>query len=589
MRMSSGNDPLTRPTVPDQAPSPGPASTLGPNIPGFEVIEELGRGGMGVVYKAMQTDPHRLVALKLLRDSALASAAERARFRIEAEVAGRMHHPNFVQLHEVGEHEGITYLVMELIDGGGLDKYLARQPLPFPEAANLIRTLALAVQHAHEQRVIHRDLKPANILLSGSPPDYVPKITDFGLAKRLDSTSTAWTQDGAILGTASYMSPEQAAGRIKDVGPGTDIYAMGAILYELLTGCPPFEADTWNHVIQKVLQDEPTRVTHLNAAIPWDLETICLKCLEKEPSKRYGSAQALADDLNRFLNAQPVSAVPISDAERLARLASRDGFQLVRELGRGPSSIVYLAHYGSLRQPVAVKVLRQGCCTREEWDSRLRQCAELWPMLAHPKVIAVHRAGWWDNSPYLSTEYIANGSLADRLTGKPYPLVPALELVTQLAEIVCYLHRQGAVHGNLKPSNVLLAADNIPRLVDFRLTSGLSFGRPAAGDSDLLGLGYLAPELIRNPAAEPRFYTDIYGLGVILYELLTGRPPIGESDDDQSELEPVSPVRFNSKVTPAVEAFCLQCLAKNPWKRHDRAYNVQSQLQRFREEFSTDS
>jgi serine/threonine protein kinase len=571
-------------------------------VPGYEVLEELGRGGMGVVYKARQLSLKRLVALKLIRDGALAGPQQRARFRIEAEAAARMRHPNIVNIYEIGEHQGRPYFAMELVEGGSLHQHLAGQPQPARPSAELIRALALAVQHAHAQKVIHRDLKPANILLvsggvvSGeSSPDtthhlllatHHPKITDFGLAKLLDSESTAWTREGAVLGTASYMAPEQAGGRVQEIGPASDVYALGAILYELLTGRPPFQADSWTQALQQVLHEEPTPPTRLHADVPRDLETVCLKCLEKQPSGRYASAAELADDLGRFLEAKPVAAVPLGAGQRLARLAGRDGYQIVGELGRGPRSTIYHALHGTLQQPVALKVFPTGICTREEWEARIRASAELWSMLAHPHLVPVQRAGWWDGAAYLAMEYVARGSLAAKLGGQPYPVRQALRLVAQLAEIVSYLHRQGVIHGNLKPSNVLLAADDIPRLADFRLTGGHFLGAPPGDDSEPAGLGYLVPELIGQPGAEPRPYTDIYGLGVILYELLTGRPPFAAATAretlEQVRLEdPVPPGRLNKEVTPPLEGFCLHCLRKNPWRRYDRAYDVLTQLRYF--------
>jgi serine/threonine protein kinase len=384
------------------------------------------------------------------------------------------------------------------------------------------------------------------------------------------------------------MAPEQAAGRVREVGPAVDVYALGAVLYELLTGRPPFKADSWNQTVEQVLRDEPSPPTRLHADVPRDLETVCLKCLEKEPGRRYASAGDLADDLGRFLDGQPVAAVPLGEQERLARLAARDGYQLVGAIGRGPRSTVYRALSGPLQQPVALKVFPAGACTRDEWEARLRRGAELWAALSHPQVVLVHRAGWWDGTPYLEVEHVPQGSLADTLAGRPFPVGPALRLVEQLAEVVCYLHRQGVVHGNLKPSNVLLAAGGIPRVSDFRPTAGLAHGPPPADDHDPAGLGYLAPELVRDPGAEPRPYTDVYGLGLILYELLAGRPPFAgatarEVLEQVRAQDPAPPSRHNAHVTPHLEAFCLGCLRKNPWRRYSRAYDVLRRLRNFQD------
>jgi serine/threonine protein kinase len=566
---------------------PAPAGAIpadGLMIPGYEILEELGRGGMGVVYKARQVSLNRLVALKLVLGGALAGPQERARFRIEAEAAARMRHPNIVQIYEAGDCQGWPYFAMELLEGGSLDKILTDQPQPATPAAELVRTLALAVQHAHTQQIVHRDLKPANVLLAA---DGTPKVTDFGLAKRLDGASAAATRDGAVLGTASYMAPEQAAGRVHEIGPAVDVYALGAILYELLTGRPPFEADSWNQTVEQVLHDDPAPPTRLHADVPRDLETICLKCLEKEPGKRYASAGELADDLARFLEGTPIAAVPLDARERLARLAARDGYQIITEIGRGPRSTVYRALYGPLQQPVALKVFNAGTCNREEWEARLRRGTELWAALAHPQVVLVQRAGWWDGSPYLVVEHVPQGSLAARL-GRPASVREAIGLVEQLAEIVRYLHRQGVVHGNLKPSNVLLAADGIPRVVDLRPPGGLFQGPLPVGEASSAGVGYLAPELVEDPDAEPGPYTDIYGLGMILYELLTGRTPFAgptarETLEQVCSQDPVPPSQLNSVVPPHLEAFCLRCLRKNPWQRYARAYDLVKRLRHLQD------
>jgi serine/threonine protein kinase len=235
---------------------------------------------------------------------------------------------------------------------------------------------------------------------------------------------------------------------------------------------------------------------------------------------------------------------------------------------------------------VAVKVFAPGTCTRDEWEARLRRGSELWAALAHPHIVHVQRAGWWDDAPYLVVELVPHGSLADQLAGRPFPVRAALRLVEQLAEIVRYVHRQGIVHGNLKPSNVLLAADGIPRIVDVCLTGGLFQGPLPADASDPASLGYLAPELIQNPDAEPGPWTDMYGLGVVLYELLTGRPPFAgaaarEVLEQVCSQDPIPPSQFNPEVTPQLDTFCLRCLRKNRWRRFERVYGLMKQLRDF--------
>jgi WD40 repeat protein len=285
----------------------------------YEILEEIGRGGMGVVYRARQKSLDRVVALKMILSGVHAEEADLARFRTEAEAIARLQHPNIVQVYEVGEHEGKPFISLEFCTGDSLAKKLDSTPLPPKEAAQLAETLARAVQAAHEKKVIHRDLKPANVLLTESGQ---LKITDFGLAKKTDETGQ--TASGAIVGTPSYMAPEQAGGKSKEVGPAADIYALGAILYELLTGRPPFKAATPLDTVLQVLSDEPVSPRQLQRKTPLDLETICLKCLHKEPRRRYGSALALAEDLARFQAGKPVQARPVGRLERSWRWCRRN-------------------------------------------------------------------------------------------------------------------------------------------------------------------------------------------------------------------------------------------------------------------------
>jgi WD40 repeat protein/serine/threonine protein kinase len=318
----------------------------GPVVPGYEILAQLGRGGMGVVYKARHLALGRVVALKMLRSGPDAQPDDLARFRSEAEAAARLQHPNIVQIYEVGECKGQPYFAMEFVDGGSLAAGLDGTPWPAARAAALVETLARAAHAAHQCGIIHRDLKPANVLLqldketrrqgdkekepssvSLSPclplslSSAVPKLTDFGLAKRVEGDSSL-TQTGVIVGTPSYMAPEQAAAR-KDLGPAVDVYALGAILYELITGRPPFRSETVMDTLLQVLHDDPVRPRRLQPKVPRDLETVCLKCLQKIPSQRYGSALDLADDLHRFREGESVSARPASTAERALKWARR--------------------------------------------------------------------------------------------------------------------------------------------------------------------------------------------------------------------------------------------------------------------------
>jgi tRNA A-37 threonylcarbamoyl transferase component Bud32 len=285
-------------------------------VPGYEVLGELGRGAMGVVYKARQMGLNRFVALKMIRSGELASAGERERFLAEAEAVAHLQHPNIVAVHEVGEHQGLPFFSLELCEGGNLAERLKVSLLTPNEAATLVETLARALAHAHDRGIVHRDLKPANVLRAA---DGTWKVTDFGLAKRLDAPGH--TETGAFLGTPAYAAPEQARGQNPEVGPAADIYALGVLLYECLTGRPPFNDPDLMETLRQVSDAEPVSPRQLQPRVPRDLETICLKCLRKEPGKRYASATELADDLGRFQRGEPVRARPVSLLSRAGKWA----------------------------------------------------------------------------------------------------------------------------------------------------------------------------------------------------------------------------------------------------------------------------
>lgn len=287
----------------------------------FELLEEVGRGGMGVVYRARQLKLDRVVALKMILSGRLANAEDLLRFRTEAEAAGRLRHPNIVAVYDIDEFEGNHYFTMEFIQGQSLAQ-LTQGPLPARTAARYVCQIARAMHYAHEQGILHRDMKPSNILIDARDEVH---ITDFGLAKRLhhEPGEAGQTRTGSLLGTPSYMAPEQASGKTRELGASCDIYGIGAVLYELITGRPPFRAESPLETILQVLHTDPAPPRVLNPKLDVDLETICLKCLEKDPRHRYASAQELADDLQSYLDGNSISARSFNILDRLTRTLER--------------------------------------------------------------------------------------------------------------------------------------------------------------------------------------------------------------------------------------------------------------------------
>jgi serine/threonine protein kinase len=377
---------------------PGQANLLSrpgehtPIIPGFEILEEKGRGGMGVVFKARQTGLNRLVALKMLLSIGPIRSEDLSRFQNEAASLAQLHHPNIVQIYEIGEHEGLPYFAMEYIEGPSLAKETggtAQAPLA---AVRIVEILARAMAAVHQRGIIHRDLKPANILLSDENrvrdenramndasksttrltqsslithySSLIPKITDFGLAKQLEAPGAA-TLTGTVIGTPSYMPPEQARGDISGLGSWTDIYSLGAILYELLTGRPPIEGETPALTVMKILSDEPLPPSHWRSGLARDLDTICLKCLEKDPRRRYAGAAELAEDLRRYQAGEPISARPIRIWERIWRWCRRQ-----------PLAASALASTGALGLTLLTTVVLYNAQLRESLNREKRLAEE---------------------------------------------------------------------------------------------------------------------------------------------------------------------------------------------------------------------
>jgi eukaryotic-like serine/threonine-protein kinase len=345
----------------------GPAAPLPSNLPDYELQEELGRGGMGVVYRARQKSLQRDVAVKLILRGTLASVDDLARFQAEAEAAGRLQHPHIVPIYEVASHQGHCYFSMQLVEGETVAGRLADGPLPAAEAARLIATVARAIHYAHTAGVIHRDLKPANILIDAAGE---PHVTDFGLAKQLDA-GLSLTRSGAVLGTPAYMAPELASGDRGTIGPACDVYSLGTILYALLTGRPPFQGPSPVDTVLMVLEQDPLPPRLLNRKLDRDLEMIVLKCLQKPPELRYASAAALADDLTAYLHDEPISA------------RSGQFSQIVARVFRETHHATVLENWGLLWMWHAAVILVMCLVTnwlhanRAQWP----ECARPWPYL----------------------------------------------------------------------------------------------------------------------------------------------------------------------------------------------------------------
>jgi serine/threonine protein kinase len=592
------------PMLPADAPEPWA-------IPGYEILAELARGGMGIVYRARQLSLNRVVALKMMRRHQ-PDASELARFRIEAEAVARLDHPHVVRIHDFGEWQGMPYFSMELVEGGNLAAWFESGPLPVPQAAHLIEVLARAMHHAHQQHIVHRDLKPANVLLSrqfDGPVDgacfpRTPKIADFGLAKRLDNEG-GLTQTDAVMGTASYMAPEQAEGRTHDIGAAADIYALGAILYEALTGRPPFRAATPELTRILVIANEPERPTHLRPDLPRDVEEICLKCLEKAPAQRYLSALALAEDLRRFQAGESLAITPLSDWEREVRWARPAGYEVLEVIGCTSLGMVYKARQRSLNRLVTLATISSRARTEPDQLARFRAEAEIAAHLAHPNIVQIYDLGEHNGQPYLSLEHLDGGTLSECCASHPLSAAQAAQLIELLAHATHHAHQRGIVHTDLRPFNVQLKAPHpsaaeqpadddlthwfgIPKITGFGLARLLEKPQQTARGWAWRRAfsNYMAPEQVAgaNEAIGPA--TDIHALGAMLYELLAGQPPfLADSIDEtlrriQHE-EPVPPSRLRDGVSRRLETICLKCLQKDPARRYTSAEELARDLHRY--------
>jgi len=582
-----------------------------PAIPGYNVVDRIAIGGMGVVYKAVQVDLDRPVALKMVRGGRWGKEDDLARFKIEARAVAGLDHPHVVRIHDFGEYEGLPYFTMEYVDGGSLAQRLLAKPLNFRESAALLEILARAMQVVHDRKLVHRDLKPGNILLmkNGSP-----KISDFGLAKRLGADLSV-TATGTVMGTASYMAPEQARGD-KHIGHSVDIYALGAILYECLTGRPPFRDENYERTVRLVADEEPARPRDINSAIPPELEAICLKCLDKEPKNRYARAIDMADDLRRFLNCEPLSIGTFDVIEQHTRWAQRLGYDSLDLLGCTESAFVYRAREITINRQVMLKLSTGPAGSPAH--QRLHRQAVAMADLEHPNLERLYFFGDHRQQPYLVQEFVEGRSLSvvmrersvepdveaaaiesdpsgevalNRLPARkaftPVTSSLAAEWIMMLARAVQFIHEHAVIHGAIYPGEIRITRDGVPKLCGFGAAQKID---PAVGPREAAASwvrpNYQPPEQISGNWSALGPATDIYSLGSVLYELLTGQAPffgLGMPETRKAVLSeiPRAPRNINPHIPALLDGVCQRCLAKEPSDRIASAGELAEDLARY--------
>jgi serine/threonine protein kinase len=520
-----------------------------PHVPGYEVGDRLGQGGMGVVFRGRHVELDRPVAIKVVRGGANGRPDHLVRFHLEARAVARLSHPGVVTLYDFGQADGLPYFVMEYVPGGSLADRLNGAPADPGWAAGVVEQVARAVQYVHAGGIIHRDLKPANVLLA---EDGTPKLADFGLARRLAAGDPGLTGTDAVVGSACYMSPEQARGDARNVGPAADVYGLGAILYECLTGRPPFRAASYAATVAQVLADDPPRPADLVAGLRPDLEAVCLTCLEKDPARRYPSAAALADDLAACRAGQPPSVRPATAAERHARWARRAGFEPGDELGSAAGTVTYRARQAAIGRSVRLKLAATPAA-----HAALRREAEALAGLDHPNVLRLYDYGEQFGQPYLVLEDPEGGTFRG-------PLAPKLaaELCWRLVLGLQEVHEHGIVHGALHTAAVVMGRDERPKIGDF--VAARRVGDPPGSIPDWVPGGFLAPEARAGESVGTA--ADVYALGGILHDLMWGEPPPAAGPRRETE--------------PALDAIEAKCLDPDPARR-PKAGDVALALQLF--------
>jgi eukaryotic-like serine/threonine-protein kinase len=499
---------------------------IGRTIGHYRILERLGGGGMGVVYKAEDTKLGRMVALKFLPPELTRDADAKSRFLREARAASQLDHANICTIYEIGDTDDEqTFIAMACYDGETLKERVERGAMEVDEALKIAAQLARGLGKAHASGIVHRDIKPANVIVT---TDGVAKILDFGLAKLAGATHI--TQSKTTLGTLAYMAPEQIRGEA--VGSQADLWALGIVLFELLTGKRPFRGDYEQAMAYSILNEQPVSLLELKPDAPAELERIVKKLLRKDPLQRYQAADELLAELEA-LRAPSSGSGKAGSRGSKSREALRAGarlgpYEIVEPLGSGGMGDVYRARDTRLDRQVAIKVLAPSVFESAKRKQRFQREAKLISSLSHPNICTLFDVGEQEGIDYLVMEQLEGETLAERLMRGALPLHDVLKIGIQIGEALGAAHRQGVVHRDLKPANVMLTRAGAVKLLDFGLAKELTIGGEGPSEETLTAegaivgtLAYMAPEQVEGREADER--TDIFALGVILYEMATGR------------------------------------------------------------------
>jgi eukaryotic-like serine/threonine-protein kinase len=572
---------------------------IGRKVGHYRVLERLGEGGMGVVYKAEDTKLGRLVALKFLPSDLTRDADAKTRFLREARAASLLDHPNICTIYEIGEtDDGQSFIAMACYEGETLWKKIERGPIEVDEAVDLTTQVARGLAKAHASGIVHRDIKPANVIMTS---DGVAKILDFGVAKLAGATRITKTK--ATMGTLVYMSPEQLRG--DPAGPPSDVWSLGVVTFELLTGERPFRGDYEQAVAYSILNEQPLSLSEIRPDVAPELDRIVRKMLRKDPLQRYQSAGEILADI------EPLRA-PSSGSGRSAPRATkpreplRSGarlgpYEIVEPLGSGGMGDVYRARDTRLDRQVAIKVLAPELCEDAVRRQRFQREAKTISSLSHPNICTLFDVGEQEGIDYLVMEYLEGETLADRLTRGPVSLNELLPIGIHIVDALGAAHRQGVIHRDLKPGNVMLTSSGAVKLVDFGLAKDIGVtsmperaqtpDRPLTAEGTIIGtLAYMAPEQVEGREADAR--TDIFALGAILYEMATGRRAFEGATRaslivsilDRTPPLLVAPARADAGGAPeidslaAIEPVVRQCLEKDPDLRWQSAPDVANAL-----------